>query len=234
MRELSIIIPTRQFDAALCERLTARLHGFPDAEVIIVEPDDLGCLDARPDLPADWRLLSAQRGRGTQCNEGARAAQGELMMFLHDDTDLPADASSLIKNAFSDRQVGMTCFRLRFDRRHWLLRLYEQGSRLESLFTTFGDQALTVRRSVFEAIGGFPDWPLFEDVELARRVRRQSRIRKLPAAVTTSAARYQANGMLGQQLANGLLLTRFLLGTSPERLAAIYERRREHRQADKL
>ncbi len=155
------------------------------------------------------------------------------MMFLHDDTDLPAEARSAMEYAFSDSRVGMSCFRLRFDRHHWLLGLYEQGSRIESLLTTFGDQAMTVRRSVFESVGGFPDWPLFEDVELARRVRRHSRISKLPVAVTTSAARYQANGMLGQQLANGLLFARFLLGASPDRLAAIYEgRRRERPEVD--
>jgi hypothetical protein len=147
-------------------------------------------------------------------------------MFLHDDTDLPRDAGEVLETAFRDPGIGMACFRLAFDQRHWLLDAYASGSRFESRLTTFGDQAMTIRRDLFEAVGGFPDWPLFEDVELARRVRRCSRIAKLPRAVTTSASRFLANGPARQQLANGLLLARFLLGAPPARLAAIYERQR--------
>jgi len=144
-------------------------------------------------------------------------------MFLHDDTRLPSDAPTLLARAILEPDLEMACFRLRFDRDHWLLRLYALASRLESLFTTFGDQAMVIRRSAFDEIGGFPDWPLFEDVELARRLRRRGRIRKLPASVTTSARRYEANGLLRQQLSNALLLARFLLGASPQRLAQVYE-----------
>jgi hypothetical protein len=144
-------------------------------------------------------------------------------MFLHDDTDLPHDAGAVLATAFRDPGIGMACFRLAFDQRHWLLDAYAWGSRFESRLTTFGDQAMTIRR---EVVGGFPDWPLFEDVELARRVRQCSRIAKLPRAVTTSASRFLANGPARQQLANGLLLARFLLGAPPARLAANYERQR--------
>ncbi|NEX18999.1 glycosyl transferase family 2 [Thiorhodococcus mannitoliphagus] len=198
------------------------------AEVIIVEPDDPrpGSPGAPMELPAAWKLIDARRGRGSQCAAGVRASQGELVMILHDDTDLPQDAQAQIDAAFADPRVGMTCFRLRFDHGHWLLRFYSLCSRLESPLTTFGDQAMVLRRSVYQAVGGFPDWPLFEDVELARRVRRHSPVVKLPASVTTSAVRFTANGLLRQQLFNGLLLGRFLLGTSPEHLAAVYERQR--------
>lgn len=147
-------------------------------------------------------------------------------MILHDDTDLPDDAAAHLTAAFADPEVGMACFRLRFDHGHWLLRFYSLCSRIESPLTTFGDQAMVLRRSVYEAVGGFPDWPLFEDVDLARRVRRHSRVAKLPTAVTTSAVRFTANGLVRQQLFNGLLLGRFLLGASPERLACVYERQR--------
>lgn len=144
-------------------------------------------------------------------------------MFLHDDTELPPDAESALRTAFADPAVGMTCFRLAFDRRHWLLAVYAWLSRFETRLTTFGDQAMVVRRRVYESVGGFPPWPLFEDVELARRVRRVARVRKLPGAVTTSAVRFARHGMLRQQLINGVLLARFFLGDSPARLAAIYE-----------
>jgi len=91
------------------------------------------------------------------------------------------------------------------------------------VLTTFGDQGLVIRRSVFDDLGGFPDWPLFEDVELARHLRQRSRLVKLPATVTTSAVRFERNGMLRQQMLNVTLLARFLLGARPEELAARYE-----------
>jgi hypothetical protein len=96
------------------------------------------------------------------------------------------------------------------------------------VWTTFGDQGYLIRRSLFDAVGGFPDWPLFEDVELARRVRRQSgtlrRIRKLGSEVTTSAVRFERGGVLRQQLRNAVAMLRFFAGASPQRLAAAYER----------
>jgi hypothetical protein len=230
MRPISVVVPTRHLGTALRERCTRTAACLPGAEIILCEPDDLGPFAAEPDLPEGWQLVRAPRGRGIQCNGGARAATGEFLMFLHDDTDLPRDAAAVLATAFRDPRIGMACFRLAFDQRHWLLDAYAWGSRFESRLTTFGDQAMTIWRDLFEAVGGFPDWPLFEDVELARRVRqcnhRCSRIAKLPSAVTTSASRFLANGPARQQLANGLLLARFLLGAPPERLAAIYERQR--------
>lgn len=226
MPSLSLIIPTRRCDDSLIARLGVNAGRVGARDVILVEPEDQPAVRRRPALPPGWRLLSARRGRGSQAALGVRAACGDWLMILHDDTDLPAEARPAIEAAFADPSVGMACFRLRFDRRHWLLRFYEAGSRIESAFTTFGDQAMVIRRPIYDRVGGLPDWPLFEDVELARRVRGHSRIVKLPCAVTTSASRFAGNGMLRQQLANGWLLARFFLGASPERLARIYERQR--------
>jgi hypothetical protein len=223
MTRLSIIVPTRAIDPAILARARANAVRAGADELILVEPDDLR-VGPIPTLAPGWRHIRAPRGRGSQCSRGAEAAHGELLMVLHDDTDLPEDAGQVITEAFADPDVGMTCFRLRFDRRHWLLGLYSAWSRIESPLTTFGDQAMVIRRSIYDTVGGMPDWPLFEDVDLARRVRRASRIRKLAASVTTSAVRFTEKGLLRQQLSNGVLLARFLLGGSPRRLAEIYER----------
>ena len=226
LSSLSLIVPTRRLDAAIADQVRIMAERLGAGEILFVEPTDTSPGVPADRLPPKARLLRARRGRGTQCNRGGFAATGAWLMFLHDDTLLPRDAPALLGAAMSDPALGMACFRLGFDREHWLLRLYTFASRFESLFTTFGDQAMVIRRSLFHDVGGFPEWPLFEDVELARRVRRRSRIRKLPAAVMTSARRYEANGFLRQQLANGVLLARFLLGASPHRLARIYERQR--------
>jgi rSAM/selenodomain-associated transferase 2 len=242
MPKLSIIIPTRRLDAPLAARIGSALAPLHDVEILVVEPDDVAASPQRPQraepsrpgpgaaltasAAAPIRLLRAARGRGTQCNAGAKAATGEMLLFLHDDTELPDDAVAHIDRAFADARNGAACFRLRFNRTHWLLGLYAACSRFESVFTTFGDQGLVFRRQVFDDLGGFPDWPLFEDVELARRARQRSRIVKLPTAVLTSAVRFERNGMLRQQLLNATLLARFLLGANPEDLAERYERGR--------
>jgi rSAM/selenodomain-associated transferase 2 len=221
---LSLIVPTRRVDDDLVARVRATARRIGAGEILFVEPSDTPPPATASSLEPGMRVLKAERGRGTQCNRGGYEATGDWLMFLHDDTELPSDAPALLARAMTDPGLEMACFRIRFDREHWILRLYAFASRFESLLTTFGDQAMVVRRSAFHAVGGFPDWPLFEDVELARRLRRRGGARKLPGSVTTSARRYSANGLLRQQLSNALLLARFLLGASPHRLARVYER----------
>lgn len=238
---LSIIIPTRRFTDQLAVRIEAHRQLFPAAEIIVVEPADLtdqpagqvssGSASMRIDNGVDSTVapgiqrLRAPRGRGTQCNAGAARATGPLLLFLHDDTALPVEAPGVVSNAFADPKTQIACFRLHFDHAHWLLATYSFFSRFDSSLTSFGDQGILIRRSLFAAIGGFPDWPLFEDVDLLSRARRRTRkrIKKLPAAVTTSAVRFLENGILSQQLLNAELMLRFSLGASPEALRRRYE-----------
>ena len=176
--------------------------------------------------------LGAPRGRGTQCNAGAARATGSLLLFLHDDTELPAEAPAVVEAAFADPRTQVACFRLRFDHEHWLLASYAVFSRFDSSLTSFGDQGILIRRAFFASIGGFPDWPLFEDVDLLARARRRTRIKKLRSAVTTSAVRFLENGILRQQILNAELMLRFSLGASPESLRWRYETRRLSERGD--
>jgi hypothetical protein len=153
-------------------------------------------------------------------------ARGDLLLFLHDDSILPQQAAALTQSAFASDQVELACFRLRFDDAHWLLGVYGWFSRFDSVLTSLGDQGILIRRRVFDHLGGFPQWPLFEDVELLRRARRRARVLKLPGVVTTSAVRFRRNGMVRQQLMNAGLILRYLLGAAPTRLAELYERDR--------
>jgi hypothetical protein len=236
--DLSIIIPTRQLTDALLERIRAHRRLFPTAEIIVVEPMDRRCDDPQRHRPgamsgrdggnteAGIERLRAPRGRGSQCNAGAGQASAPLLLFLHDDTDLPEDAPAVAAAAFADPETRIACFRLRFDHAHWLLASYAFFSRFDSVLTSFGDQGILIRQDFFAALGGFPNWPLFEDVDLLGRARRRGRIKKLPATVSTSAVRFLENGILRQQIRNAELMLRFALGASPESLQERYEGQR--------
>jgi rSAM/selenodomain-associated transferase 2 len=171
---------------------------------------------------AGARVVRAARGRGTQLNAGADCADGEILLFLHADTLLPPRAASLIRAALEDASVVGGCFRLQFDSPGLLLRLYAWFSRFDTRWSTFGDQAFFVRRTGFDAAGGFPAQPLMEDVELRIRLKRIGRFIKLPESVTTSARRFEKDGAVRRQLHNALLLAAHAFGVDPQRLARWY------------
>ena len=104
-----------------------------------------------------------------------------------------------------------------------MLSLYAYFTRFDSILTSFGDQCMVVRRTFFNALGGFPDWPLFEDVHFLQKARKITRIQKVPADVTTSSDKFVRNGVIRQQLKNGSLIFQYIRGVSPEKLALQYE-----------
>lgn len=159
-------------------------------------------------------------------NHGARMATKNTFCFLHADTTLPANAHDVLSAFFSRREVRIGSFNLRFDHHHPLLSVYELFACLDTRFTRFGDQCIVVRRDFFEAIGGFPEWPMFEDVELLTKARKVATIHAFPADVVTSARSFVRDGIIRRQIKNGLLLGRFLLGASPELLSEEYYGRR--------
>lgn len=168
-------------------------------------------------------VIFSERGRGLQCHEGAGAASTEWLLFLHADTTLPDRAADIIRGFLAEHPTAqIATFRLSFDRPGVFLRLCCWFTRLDSVFTRFGDQGILIHRSLYDELGGFPAWPLFEDVALLQRARRRVKIHSLPAAVTTSARRFQANGHLRQQWLNARLLVRYLCGASPHVLAEEY------------
>jgi rSAM/selenodomain-associated transferase 2 len=202
-----------------------RRHDF--AQTIVV---DGGSGDGTADIAGakpGVDVVRAARGRGLQLNAGAERAQADVLLFLHADTRLPDGACGRIRAALADTAVAGGCFRLSFDSRHPLLSLYAAMSAIDSVFTTFGDQAYFVRAQAFHDVGGFPAWPFLEDVEFRRRLKRQGRFVKLDAAVTTSARRFHAGGVLRQQLKNAIILWAFLMGVPVARLARWYA---PHRQ----
>ncbi len=221
--KLSIVMPVlneaASVEAALAALAPSRARG---AQVILV---DGGSSDGTLELarPLADKVLSAPRGRAGQMNAGAGVAAGDVLLFLHADTRLPADADRLILEnlARSRRQWG------RFDVRFaegGLLRLVALTMNLRSRITGIatGDQAIFVRRATFERAGGFPFIALMEDVALSARLKRITHPLCLSARVTASGRRWREHGLFRTILLMWRLRLRYFFGADPARLARDY------------
>jgi rSAM/selenodomain-associated transferase 2 len=225
---IDVVVPTLNEERTLGALLAdlTRPREEPDALTITVA--DGGSTDATREVTARFpvvRWVDAPRGRGAQMNAGARSSQGDILFFLHADTRPPAGAFAALRAALADPGVAAGSFPLAFDRDDPWLRLYSRCSRINHPLFTYGDQGLFLRRSDFAAVGGFPEIPLMEDVEIQRRLRRRGRFVKLREPVVTSARRFIRHGVVRQQLRNAALVLLYGLGVSPERLARVYARR---------
>ncbi|MFQ5599882.1 MAG: TIGR04283 family arsenosugar biosynthesis glycosyltransferase [Candidatus Krumholzibacteriia bacterium] len=216
-----VIIPTLH-EAGIIFETVSHARSFPDvAEVVVV---DGGSGDGTVDraLLAGARVLRAPRGRGSQMNAGAHASRAPNLVFLHADCRLPRTAFTAMRSVFArGHQAGV--FAIDYGSPHLLLRLVAALSSLRTPWTQFGEAALFVRREHFSAVGGFPDWPFFEDVEVLSRLRRRGKLGRADGRVLASPRRYEKRGVWRQQLLNLLLYTLFRFGIPPHRLLRLYE-----------
>lgn len=222
--QLSIIVPVLNEAQALpllLERLLP-LVKF-GCEVIIA---DGGSDDGSADIArcAGFTLVRSARGRARQMNAGAAQACGEMLLFLHADTQLPDGAGVLVEQALSN---GVSCWG-RFDvcitGRPFMLRVVGRMMNLRSRLTGIatGDQAMFVRRAAFDAVGGFPDQPLMEDVELSKRLRALSRPACLHRCVNTSGRRWETRGVWRTILLMWRLRWKYWRGVPASQLAQAY------------
>jgi rSAM/selenodomain-associated transferase 2 len=165
-------------------------------------------------------VVHSEKGRGTQLNKGAAAATGEVLVFLHADARLPADALRRIECILGSRGVVGGAFTIQFAPRKGSPRsmpLVARGINARTLVskTATGDQAIFVRRDAFKALGGFKPWPLFEDVDLVARLKERGRFAIVRDPVTISDRRYARHGPWRTTALMWLLRVRYWLGTSP-------------------
>ena len=189
---------------------------------------DGGSTDTSTEIAASLgaQVIVSDAGRGVQCNKGLEHSSGDVLIFLHADSQLPADAFSEIETCFA-HGIEVGTFRLKFKSNNRWLTFFALFSRFDSLVTTFGDQGIVIRKDLLVEMGGFKNWGLLEDVDLLRKVRRVTRIVKFKQSVITSARRFVKNGVLRQQWKNGFILLRYLLGFNVRDLAAHYEKSKE-------
>jgi rSAM/selenodomain-associated transferase 2 len=219
---VSIIIPTLN-EATTMRDLAAslgRLRG--EFEVIVC---DGGSADATVEVARQCglRVIDAPRGRGPQMNAGAQLAKGETLLFLHADTRLPEDALELVTGALVDEKVYGGNFSLIFggDSREarLLTRIYPL-LRLGGML--YGDSAIFARRRVFDRLGGYREYPIFEDCDFYRRMRRLGRFVRLNARATTSSRRFQGRFIRTFALWS-LMQVLFWLGVNPKLLNRLYK-----------
>lgn len=218
---VSIIIPTLNEEEILPTTLKNLDEQPGPVEVIVADGQSTDATAARAQA-AGASVVEAPRGRGIQMNCGAKHTTADFLLFLHADTRLPPDGLSRVRSALTVSGTEAGIFRLQFDASSPLLRFYEWCTTWPWIRLCFGDRGLFMTRSAFEAVGGFPEWPLFEDLELAARLQVHGGFRFLDAAVTTSARRFQKHGHLRQQLRNLYLWSHYVAGSDPKQLAHLY------------
>jgi rSAM/selenodomain-associated transferase 2 len=222
---ISVVVPVVDEAAEIGRQLVSLAAIAGLHEVIVVDGGSRDETVAIVRRHGRARLLQAPRGRGRQMNAGARAATGEVLLFLHADCRLPPDAALWVARALADPGVVAGAFRtwtVGDGRRPWLepwLRLADLRSRVTRF--PYGDQAIFVRAGVFWAVGGFPEQPLMEDVELSRRLRRVGRIQTVPAVVRVSGRRFLVHP-LRSACAMRLFPLLYRLGVPPHVLARAY------------
>jgi rSAM/selenodomain-associated transferase 2 len=224
MRALSIIIPVLNEAACIGAALEAlaplRRRG---AEVIVA---DGGSRDATMELarPGADHVIAAPRGRAMQMNAGASIARNDVLLFVHADTRLPAEADRLVQEGLARSGRAWGWFDVTIDGVSPLLPLVavtmNWRARLTGIAT--GDQAMFMTREAFKRVGGFPEIPLMEDIAISKRLKRISPPLCLAAKVTTSGRRWEQHGVVRTVLLMWRLRLAYFCGVAPDLLARRY------------
>ncbi len=219
---ISVIVPVFNEEKIIAATMQSLLPLAPHETIIV----DGGSSDRSREIAAQFgaHVISSERGRARQMNRGARDASGDVLLFLHADTRLPVSALQEISSALTDRRYVGGRFDVELEGEHWMLpvvgRMINYRSRVTKVGT--GDQALFVRRGVFERMGGFQDIPLMEDIAFCRQLKALGRVACLRSRVVTSARRWEAEGVWRTILRMWTLKFFYLVGIAPARLKRYY------------
>ena len=224
LERLFVVMPTFNESANIQAALQALAPlAARGAQILVV---DGGSLDATVQLArvGGFQVINALCGRALQMNAGAQQASGDTLLFLHADTRLPPNADKLIAQALANGQQVWGRFDVQIAGQPRMLRVIAAFMNLRSRWTGIatGDQAMFMTRAAFDAVGGFPNQPLMEDIEMSVRLRKLSPPACLRARVVTSGRRWETFGVWRTVLLMWRLRFAYWRGAAPERLAALY------------
>ncbi|MGD1701599.1 TIGR04283 family arsenosugar biosynthesis glycosyltransferase [Dapis sp. BLCC M229] len=222
MSGISIIIPVLNEVSTIAQTISTAQIG-KDIEIIVV---DGGSNDGTTELvkSLDIKLIYSLPGRSIQMNCGAKAATGNILLFLHGDTFLPLKFDEFLKEILAKPKIIAGAFELGIRGRKRNLRIVEKmvNWRSRYLQMPYGDQGIFLPAKIFQEVGGFPEIPIMEDFELIRKLRKRGRIAIVSKPVLTSGRRWQKLGIFKTTLINQVVIIAYLLGVSPKILAQWY------------
>ncbi len=198
-----------------------------NCEVIVVDGDGGSSIELLHDLE-DKNLIKidSKKGRANQMNTGASIAKNEILLFLHADTILPKDAIKLIQDTLKEETIKAGAFDLSFDNNSIAMKIIAKTASIRSRLTKlpYGDQAIFIKKDIFNTIGGYENISLMEDVNLMQKLKRLNhKIKILKEKVTTSARKWENRGVIYTTLRNWLLITLYFLKIDPNKLSKYYK-----------
>ncbi|MBO6687143.1 MAG: TIGR04283 family arsenosugar biosynthesis glycosyltransferase [Henriciella sp.] len=223
---LSIIIPAYNAEGVLPLCLASLMPGLETGlirEVILV---DGGSEDQTRRLAegAGANVITApEKGRAAQLLQGAREARGDWLLFLHADTALSRDWGERAKSHIAERKGKAAAFTLAYRSDHPMAKIVARRAnwRARTLGLPYGDQGLLISRKLYDEVGGYPNAPFMEDLKIVRAIGK-TRLTILSAEARTDASKYDRDGWRKRSWRNAILVTRYFLGASPEKLAKSY------------
>jgi len=220
---ISVIIPTLNEELTLEKSLISAANS-KDVEIIVSDGGSDDDTLTIAELLAH-KTLSSPAGRGAQMNKGAAEASGDILLFLHADSILPKGWDDLVRETLDDTRIAGGAFSFALPRRSLPFSFISFMANFRSRFfkLPYGDQAIFLRREIFEKLGGFREIPIMEDLELVKGIGRCGTVKILNLSVITSSRRWDKEGWIKTMLRNQLLLFLYHLGVSPERLYRFYQ-----------
>jgi len=230
----SVIIPTfneEDFIDRLLLDLRNQSYLLPyNIEIIIVDGKST---DRTIEICCNYNItiIDAERGRGNQLREGVKVAKGENLIFLHADLILPNRFFNYLDINFVDK-IQIATFRMKFDENKLLYKIYSFFTNFDSIFSTFGDQGIIVKKIFYSKIGGFKNLPIMEDVDFFRTARKQTKIIKFNEYIISSSRRFKIVGVVKTQLKSFIFIVRYLLGSNTKTLyEQYYDKNYEHNKS---
>jgi len=220
---VSVVIPALNEADQIARTIAAARRGYRPDQVEILVVDGGSTDGTRKHVTRSERVITSPPGRARQMNRGAAAAHSERLVFCHADTRLPVGWCEAVIEALSEPGISGGSFAIHLEPARGILHVLNALSYPADWRLMYGDQALFASRTAFERVGGYPEIPLMEDLEMMRRLHRAGTLVRIPLPVVSSSRRFLERGPLRQFLLDVSLVLRYLyLGADPEVLAELY------------